>query len=312
MDLLNVTSEFLKHCKFEKNLSPKTTKAYEIDLKQVHRFLNEKGYSTLIKEISKIQIRDYLESISVLKPKSIRRKVATLKVLFNYLEVEDVITVSPFRKMRVKIKEAKQLPKVLDMSEVKNIFKSAYKLASLSGSCYNNEIFIRNIVIVELLFATGARVSEISNLKKDYIDLDRGFLTLRGKGNKERLIQICNSESISVLKSYYQLCERKIELSGGYFLTNRLGHKLSEQSIRNIVKSLGKKAEVNRPITPHVFRHTFATLLLEKDVDIKYIQLLLGHSSIVTTQIYTHVNRVKQREILRTKHPRKEFSLSYT
>ncbi len=142
------------------------------------------------------------------------------------------------------------------------------------------------------------------------MDLSSGVITLKGKGDKERMIQICNSETIKVLNHYHRLFEDRINFSGGYFLINRLGKKLSDQSIRNLVKNLGRGA-VQKHITPHVFRHTFATLLLEKEVDIKYIQLLLGHSSIVTTQIYTHVNRTKQREILKAKHPRGELSLAY-
>ncbi len=123
---LLATSEFIKHCRFEKNLSPKTIKAYEIDLKQTLRFLHEKDFPMDVPDLTKIHIREYLESISLLKPKSIKRKIATLKALFNYLEFEDKITVSPFRKMRIKIKESKQLPKVLDIKEVEEIFKSAY------------------------------------------------------------------------------------------------------------------------------------------------------------------------------------------
>jgi integrase/recombinase XerD len=112
-----------------------------------------------------------------------------------------------------------------------------------------------------------------------------------------------------VLKNYRNLYSDKIKNSGGFFLINRFGKKLSDQSIRTIVKRLTNKAGIKKHITPHVFRHSFATLLLEKDVDIKYIQSMLGHSSIMTTQIYTHVNRKKQKQILKLKHPRRDFSV---
>jgi len=169
---------------------------------------------------------------------------------------------------------------------------------------------MRDVIIIELLFATGVRVSELSGLKIENIDLNSWSVKILGKGNKERLIQVCNPDTKRMLNRYHHYFKEKIQLSGGYFLVNRLHKQLSEQSIRLTVKKYSKKAGILRNITPHVFRHSFATLLLEKSVDIKYIQHLLGHSSIVTTQIYTHVNREKQREILTLKHPRKNIRIT--
>jgi integrase/recombinase XerD len=237
--------------------------------------------------------------------------MATIRALFNYLEFEDKISANPLRKMRIKIKEPNRLPNVMDIKEIRRIFNSAYEENYFSDnrSPYENFEIIRNIVVVELLFATGARVSELANLKVDCIDTTTGSITIKGKGNKERIIQVCNNESLKVLKEYHRMYCDSINNSGGYFLINRLGRKLSDQSIRMIVKKLASRAKLQKHVTPHVFRHTFATLLLEKEVDIKYIQSLLGHSSIMTTQIYTHVNREKQKKILRAKHPRKDFSM---
>ena len=304
-------NDFLKHCKYEKNLSDKTIKAYSIDLKQLTGFLIRKSFPVEITGITKAELKLFLEELSVLKPKSIRRKVATIKAMFNYLEFEDIITANPLRKMQVKIKEPKRLPKVMDIKEIRQIFNSAYSRnqSIKDNRSYSYSETLRNIVVVELLFATGARVSEIAGLKKENISISTGTVIIRGKGNKERFIQICNKETLKILNDYSSLFAGKIDSSGGYFLINRLGKKLSDQSIRIIVKNLAKEARIQKHITPHVFRHTFATLLLEKDVDIKYIQSLLGHSSIMTTQIYTHVNHEKQKQILRTKHPRKDFSM---
>ena len=120
-------AEFLKHCRFEKNLSPKTIKSYSIDLKQLTNFLIAKNYSVEITEISKVELREFLESISGLKPKSVKRKVAVIKAMFNYLEFEDKITANPLRKMRINIKEPKRLPKVMDIREIRKIFNSAYE-----------------------------------------------------------------------------------------------------------------------------------------------------------------------------------------
>lgn len=308
------SKEFFAHCRFEKNLSPKTLKAYEIDLTQLQKFLSQKEYSLEIKAITKIELREYLAEIATLKPKSIKRKIATIKAMFNYLEFEDRITVSPLRKMRINIKEAKVLPKTLTLNEMQGIFKSAYgyKEEVKDGSCYQFKVALRDIAVVELLFATGGRVSEIANMQIDSIDLDSGDVVLKGKGNKERIIQICNKETLNALRTYHKVFHEQIVKAQNYFLINRFGHKLSDQSIRIIVKRLAENAGVTKHVTPHCFRHSFGTLLLENDVDIKYIQLLLGHSSIMTTQIYTHVNREKQKQILRTKHPRKNFQMHYT
>jgi len=309
----NDFKEFINHCKYEKNLSEKTIKAYSIDIAQLIKFLIEKDFSLEIEKITKTEIREFLEAISFLKPKSIKRKVATMKAMFNFFEFEDKILINPFRKMRIKIQEPKRLPKVMEIRDVNAIFKSAYiKNSSCKDSTnYSYLESLRNVVVVELLFATGARVSEIANLKKEDIDFYSGTVSIKGKGDKERNIQICNKETIKILKEYFKLFKTKIKSAGDYFLVNRLGSKLSDQSIRGIVKVLSKDAKVQKHITPHVFRHTLATLLLEKDVDIKYIQSILGHSSIMTTQIYTHVNRKKQRQILTTKHPRKDFSMQF-
>ncbi len=301
--------EFIQHCVYEKNLSPRTIKSYKIDLVQFEQFLIKNSCTLITSEIGKTDLRDFLDSVSELKPKSIKRKVATIRAMFNYLEFEDIIQVNPLRKMRIRIKEPKSLPKVMDIREVGKIFRSAYNAKEKAARTFSRFEALRNVVVVELLFATGARVSEIAGLKKENIDIRTGAVSIKGKGDKERLIQICNKETLKILKDYYSLCRDKINASGGYFLINRLGGRLSDQSIRKIIKNLSLDAGIQRHITPHVFRHSFATLLLEKDVDIKYIQLLLGHSSIMTTQIYTHVNRAKQKKILRTKHPRKDFSM---
>lgn len=303
--------EFINHCKFEKNLSEKTIEAYNTDLAQLVEFLIYKNHSVNIKQITRSELRGFLESISFLKPKSIKRKIATIKAMFNFLEFEDKIVINPFRKMRIKIKEPIRLPKAMDITEIKAIFKSAYKN---NTSCKNKNSFsylesLRNTVVIELLFASGARVSEVANLKLENINLLSGAVSIIGKGNKERIIQICNKETLLLLEKYKNHFNNNIHNSGDYFLINRLGKKLSDQSIRGIVRNITNQAGIQKHITPHVFRHTLATLLLENDVDIKYIQSILGHSSIMTTQIYTHVNREKQKQILTTKHPRKEFSM---
>jgi len=299
---------FIDHCKFEKKLSSKTIKSYLTDLNQFAAFLQRSKFPLDLLKISKNEIREYLEFISHLEASSVKRKVATLKVLFNYLEFEDIIENNPLRKMRIKIKNSLKVPVSLNLNEIKIIFKHAYYKLGLrkkSNTQYFNTL--RDIVVLELLFATGARVSEISNLLCRDINLYSGEIIIKGKGRKERIAQICDGNILKMLLKYKELITEKNE--SGHFLRNRLNNRLSEQSIRNIVKDLSKHLIINKNVTPHTFRHSFATLLLEKDVDIKYIQVLLGHSSIVTTQRYTHVNKEKQKRILEEKHPRKDIEL---
>jgi integrase/recombinase XerD len=307
------TLDFLSHCRYEKNLSQKTLKSYSIDLKQLMLFLKTKLYSCIITDIDKSILREYLQSISSSKPKTIKRKIATIKALFNFLEYEDKIAINPFRKMKIQIREPKNLPTVMNISEVEKIIKLTYqiKIDEKKTDSYTYAESVRNIAVIELLFATGVRVSELSNLKEELIDLSSGQIKVRGKGNKERIIQVCNKESLRALKIYHRLFLDKIKDCDGYFFVNRFNNRLSEQSIRFLVKKCARAAGLDRKITPHVFRHSFATLLLEEDVDIKYIQHLLGHSSIMTTQIYTHVNGEKQKKILSKQHPRKNFRIKY-
>ncbi|MCL3781901.1 integrase [Prolixibacteraceae bacterium JC049] len=308
--ILDASESFLFHCKFEKGLSGKTIEAYTSDINQFIGFLNEGARSNEISKIDKLVLKEYLKRLSVLKPKTIKRKVATLKALFNFLEFEDTIEVSPFRKMRIQIKEPQKLPTVLTITDIHKILKVAYQarrnVRQKESYCYKE--VTRDITILELLFATGIRVSELCDLQTKNIGVRFDYIIVKGKGDKERLIQICNNETRFILKEY-KLLSRRENSNSTYFFINRFGNPISDQSVRFMIKKYGSIAGINKKITPHTFRHSFATLLLEAGVDLTYIQHLLGHSSITTTQIYTHVNMQKQKQILNAKHPRKKMSL---
>ncbi len=312
MTLLNeAVNTFLQHCRYEKNLSDKTIYFYKIDLLQFSSFIQNNNYPSVIEQISKAELKHYLREISTWKIKTVKRKVATLKAMFNYLEYEEVILVNPARRLKMTLKQPVVLPKALTKVETIAIFDAAYQLISKAPlASYSYLESVRNVAVLELLFSTGGRVSEIAGLKRSDIDLKSGALLLKGKGSKERVVQVCNADALALIATYISLFEERITASGGYLLVNRVNGKLSDQSIRNMVCSIAKVAKIDKKVTPHVFRHTFATLLLENDVDIKYIQSLLGHSSIMTTQIYTQVNGEKQKQILRDKHPRMGFSMA--
>ena len=210
--------------------------------------------------------------------------------------------------MRVSIKEQKLLPKTIEIQNIRKLFKYIYKIKSDSNNIeqYSYKALTRDIAILELLFATGLRVSEVSNIKYNDINLSTGNIKVLGKGGKERTIQICDQEVKIALKEYLSIFKDEI-LKKEWFFINRLGNKFTEHSIANMIKKYQTKANIQQHLTPHMFRHSFATMLLEEGVDIRYIQGMLGHSSISTTQIYTQINMKQQRKLLSTKHPRRNF-----
>jgi integrase/recombinase XerD len=315
LELQTFFHQFISHCKFEKNLSIKTTEAYESDFRHFIAFF---GSSITEKEkaifkLDKFILRNYVELLmNKYKIKSVKRKVATLKAFLNFMEYEDIIQVNPFRKMRLTLKEPVILPKVMTLTEIKKIFKIAYRdlQANNPKKQHTFMTIIRDISALELLFGTGIRVSELCTLRVDDVSLQSKFITVHGKGNKERVIHLCSIEILNMLNKYNNLISNEVP-DRTYFFMNRLGRRLSEQSVRYMINKYVKETNIKKKVTPHTFRHTFATLLLEAGVDIKYIQHFLGHSSIMTTQIYTHVNKRKQKKILDAKHPRNGFSMEF-
>ncbi|MFI3166150.1 MAG: tyrosine-type recombinase/integrase [Bacillota bacterium] len=298
---IDIIDLYLNHCENEKRLDLKTIKAYKIDLQQFYDFI----YNI---DISKTSILNFIiELQSKYKPRSVKRKVASLKALFNYLMENELILSNPFHLFKVKIKQPFILPKVIPIEILQKIFNYIYSFEHLTNS-YSYSAFIasRNIAVCELLFGTGIRISELCSLTIDAVNLQSRHIKIYGKGAKERLIQIPNDTIITALKNYYIL-KHKVKKSSDFFFINRSSERLSEQSVRFMLKKLTKTCGIQTNITPHMFRHTFATMLLDDDVDIRHIQHILGHSSITTTQIYTHVSSTKQRDILLTKNPRNKL-----
>lgn len=297
----NIVS-YLKYCRNHKKLTPKTLKAYDTDLKQFIEY-----NSNITDSLCKSAFSNYIVYLhSRFKPRTVRRKLASLKAFFNYLEYEDILVPNPLNKCKLEFKSPMVLPKTLSLEQIKAILTSAYENLRLYQVCSCSYIYaLRDVAVLELLFATGIRVSELCFLKIKSMDLSTGKIQIYGKGAKERIIYIQNEDVLSILKRYQNHAQKSSE----FFFTNNHGRRLSEQSVRHIVNNHVRQANLNMHITPHMFRHTFATLLLEEDVDIRYIQQILGHSSITTTQIYTHVSSSKQRDIMLHKHPRNKLLL---
>ena len=301
-----IISVYLQHCQFEKVLSDKTVKAYRIDLIQ---FANYVDFDIAI--CDKALMQNYLSHLHKrYKTKSVKRKIASLKAFFTYLVEEEILHTTPFDKLRIKLHEPFLLPRTIPLSSINQILRSAYKRKDTlrSKSPYQYNACLRDIAVLELLFATGMRVSELCSLRYSSIDLQDGVIKIYGKGSKERIIQVSNPDVLAAMNSYYCAFSDKIH-EVGWFFVNRLGNRLSDQSVRHMINAYVNLSAINQHITPHMFRHSFATLLLEEDVDIRYIQQLLGHSSITTTQIYTHVTSKKQRDILTSKHPRNRIKI---
>lgn len=296
---------YLTFCTTRKNLDFKTTKSYSIDLQQFTGFVLAQNTQWDTKKA----VEEYIDILhNKYKPKSVKRKIASLKAFFHYLEIEEIIEINPFHKIQVKYKEPFILPKTIPLNVIERIIKFAYAEENKSTTPYSKRVALRNVLILELLFSTGMRISELCSLTTTQIDLSDFVIKIYGKGSKERLIQICNKNIQNLISQYYE--EFQFELSNKNFLfINRLGNRLSEQSVRNIITDYADRANILLHITPHMFRHSFATLLLEEDVDIRYIQQMLGHSSITTTQIYTHTSISKQKNILATKHPRNKLEI---
>lgn len=303
--LIVQTNHYLEYCQSQKRLDSKTLKAYRIDLQQ----FTKQFPSADILDITPTILENYIAGLhQKYKPKTVKRKIATLKALFHYLEYREIIERNPFTRLQIRFREPVILPKTIPLHTVETFLSIIYKQREQASSIYQRKNALRDAAVIELLFATGIRISELCSLGVNDINLFDGTVLIYGKGSKERRIQIGNADVIKILKQYKDDYCTEIK-SCGYFFANQSGRALSDQAVRRMINKYTSLAAIEQHITPHMFRHTFATSLLEADVDIRYIQEMLGHSSINITEIYTHVATSKQRDILITKHPRKDFHI---
>lgn len=299
-NLYTLIDAYLEMCEYEKNLSPDTLKAYRIDLKQFSTFANKDTVDLNL-------INQYIKYLNQnFSPRSVKRKLASIRAFFHELEMSGKLLENPFEKLHIRIQAPRQLPRIIPNQLVQSLLQSAY-----DAYTPKHKQILRDIVVLELLFSTGLRVSELCALTNDTFQLDGEKLRLliNGKGRKERVIQITTPELLKLMEHYCREYAPEIQ-NAGYILFNRLGKPLSPQSVRRIINKYLKKVQVDYHVTPHMFRHTFATSLLEAGMDIRYIQSLLGHSSISTTQIYTHVTPHQQTLLLAEKHPRNKMTFT--
>lgn len=298
-------NQYLEYCLHQKRLNQKTIKAYSIDFRQFVNYIPNKKLA----EITQDTLERYVSHLHQnYQPKTVKRKIASLKAMFHYFEYKGLIVQNPFSKMQIKFREPIILPKTIPLHTIEQLLKFIYNQQSNASTAFQRKNAIRDAAICELLFSTGIRISELCSLNASDVNLQDGIILIYGKGSKERRILLGNHDVINALEHYRNAFFTEIA-SCQHFFANQSGKPLSDQAVRRMITKYTKLAAIDLHITPHMFRHTFATSLLDADVNIRYIQEMLGHSSINITEIYTHVAVSKQRDILISKHPRKDFNI---
>ncbi len=310
MTLTEALKVFIDDYTKEKNLSERTTSAYEKDLAQ---FVAVTGDDILIQDLRPEHINQFVEWMrdGSFSDASIKRKIASLKVFFNYLEFNDYITVSPLRKVKITFKDEKELPEILTAKQVSKLLAApALKLKEIEKKIKLNPndpklrrrwfFTLRDRAILELLYSTGMRIGELSMLNIDDINLKEKTVRIVGRGNRVRTGYIVSDDVKQLIKLYINE-RQKIDTDDSALFLNRKNTRLSIHSIENIFRKYAQEAKLPRNITPHSLRHTVAAVLLENGADIRFVQNLLGHASITTTQLYSELVNTPPKNPLKTK-----------
>jgi len=287
---------FVRHCSSVRKLSPHTVRAYELDLARFGEFV---GRRATIASCDKTRILDYVRhlfDVRSLRESSVKRHMATLRSFFRWLTDDDERIDDPFRNARIRIRMPKRLPRVIARADLRRL------LAGETGCSFAD---LTGYVATEILFATGMRVSELATLLDSEVNVDDGTISIIGKGNRQRRVFV--PDEIKFLIRNYRAARERCGGSAETFLVNSRGDAASPQMIRRLVRLRGERCDVRDRVTPHMFRHSVATYLLEEGVDIRYVQRLLGHRSISTTEIYTHVADAALKIRITEKHPRRRI-----
>ncbi len=296
-DLLKYMDKFIKYLTNEKRYPSTTINSYSKDLDNYYSFITLKkiNYKTITKE----EIRSYLKYLDELKysNSTISRMLSSLRHFYTYLVTNNVITTNQFKLIK-NPKKIKKLPNFLQGDELDKIFSSIDTKTPLG---------LRNRLIIELLYATGLRVSEITNLKINNIDIHNKEIKVIGKGSKERIVFFGDYAS-KYLQEYLSWARPSLlkNHKSEYLLINNNGDKLQSRGVEYIIDEIVKVASLKHHISPHVLRHTFATDMLNNGADLKSVQELLGHSSLSTTQIYTHITNERLRSVYLKSFPRQQ------
>jgi integrase/recombinase XerD len=291
--------EYKNFLKLERSLSDNSISAYVNDINKLTSFLKlENKESIQFSDIDSKIIQKFVEYIYNLGISSYSqaRIISGVKSFFNYLLIEEKIKLNPTQLIESP-KLDKKLPDTLNIDDIENIL-SSIELNSFEG--------VRNRAIVETLYSCGLRVSELINLSYQNLYLDIGFIKVIGKASKERLVPI-GSSAIKYITIYDKDYRKNIKVKAGndgFLFLNRRGSKISRNMIFIIIKKIAQKLNMEKKISPHTFRHSFATHMIEGGADLRAVQEMLGHESITTTEIYTHLNKEYLREVVKKYHPR--------
>jgi integrase/recombinase XerC len=298
--------QFIRYLSLEKNASPHTCRAYRRDLEGFEAFLKGLGMypspagTVEIEKADRMAIRKYLSFLHRKNKKSsIARKISTLRSFFRYLIREQVIPSNPAKSVSTP-KVEKTLPTTLSVDEAFRLMESPKSILEKSSDA-SKENALRDRAILELLYSSGLRVSELVGLNLNQLDLDLGSVRVMGKGRKERIVPV-GVKAVEALKAYLE--ERGVLKVDDPLFINSFGGRLTARSVGRLIKKYTRHSGIFRKVSPHSLRHTFATHLLDAGADIREIQEMLGHSSLSTTQRYTHVSMGKLMEVYDKAHPR--------
>jgi len=300
----NEVKKYLAFLQFEKRLSINTINSYWLDLKHYLQYIEIDCKLSKFSDINNRLLRDYIKNISYfsysedisISASSLNRKISSIKGFHKYLYINKLSTLEPSKSMK-SLKITKKLPSVMSVEEITNLIESI-DTSKING--------IRDKSLISILYSCGLRVSELISLTLTSLFLDEDVIKVFGKGSKERIVPIgkrAKIDLVSYIDNVRPEYARKGESKGIVYLSNR-GKLLSRKTIWNIIKVNQRKIDYKINISPHTFRHSFATHLLEGGADLRIVQELLGHSSISTTQIYTHIDKTYLKEIHKQFHPR--------
>ncbi|UCZ54691.1 site-specific tyrosine recombinase XerD [Bacillus shivajii] len=289
--------DYIHYLVVEKGLSKNTTEAYKRDLNSYIQYMKQVEEKTNVSQITKESVLHYLYHLKEQGRASTTtaRTLSSIRSFHQFLLREGAVTTDPSVHIEMP-KAEKKLPKILSPKEVEALLESPIERTSLS---------IRNKAMLELLYATGIRVSELCQLKLSDIHLQMGFIRCIGKGNKERIIPL-GSVATKALDDYLQNSRPELTKKQRHeiLFVNHRGQQMSRQGFWKIIKQLTRDAKIEKELTPHTLRHSFATHLLENGADLRAVQEMLGHADISTTQIYTHVTKARMKDVYSQYHPR--------